>query len=505
MAAITLLGAPHAIAANIKPSTFTDDNTINGNCTLREAVRSANLDGGVDNCQTGTGADTITLAAGVYTLSLGPAGEQAAAGGDLDVTDPDGLTIAGAAAGSTVGAGGVDRVFEVLGGAVATFDRVTIRGGANVVAGGGVEVGSGGQATVAHSTVTGNSASRGGGLDVVAPSSVMTVIDSTVTGNAASDSGGGINGETLSLLNVINSTISGNRAVVNAGGIHVIGLNRPTVNVLSSTITANSAANGGGTFPEAGNTVNLKGSIVAGNTGTTSAPDCGGALNSQGNNLISNAAGCPFSPQSNDVVGQSAGLGPLADNGGPTQTHALLANSPAINKGAADAPAQDQRGIPRNGARDIGAYEFVTCLGVPVNRIGSGGDDNLTGTSAADGFLLLGGNDTALGLGGNDGLCGGDGKDSLNGGSGNDTATGDAGNDKLKGESGKDNLSGGAGADKLFGGARKDKLFGGAGRDKLSGAAGNDKLKGQGGRDKCNGGGGHKDKASGCERRKKIP
>ncbi len=491
-----LIQAPDVLAANINPTTFADDNAVNGNCTLREAIRAANANAAVDACPAGSGADTITLAAGVYGLSVGPAGEQAAAGGDLDIIDGDGLSIVGAAAGSTVDAGGVDRVFELIGPGVATFDRLSIRGGANGGAGGGIEVGGGAQATLVRSTVSGNNSPTGGGLDAVGPAS-LTVLDSTVAGNVAPGAlgeGGGINAESGALLNVINSTISGNSATADGGGIRVVGLTRPTVNVVSSTITANSAANGGGTFPEAGNTVNLKGSILAGNTGTASGPDCGGALNSQGNNLIGNPGGCPVTPQLPDVIGQAPGLEPLADNGGPTQTHALLANSPAINKGSADAPPADQRGITRNGP-DIGAYELVTCLGVAVNRIGTDGNDTLTGTPGADGFLLLGGNDTAFGLGGNDGLCGAAGNDRLNGGAGNDSATGNAGKDKLTGGSGKDNLSGGSGG---------DKLFGGAGKDKLKGFGGKDKLKGQGGRDICIGGGG-KDKAFGCEVRKRIP
>jgi Hemolysin-type calcium-binding repeat (2 copies). len=494
--AISLLAAPAAQAANITPTTFFDDNTANGNCTLREAVRAANSDAPVDACPAGSGADTITLGAGNYGLSLGPTGEQAAVGGDFDITDPDGLSIVGAAGGSGVIAEGVDRAFEVIGPAVASFDRVLITGGANGGAGGGIEVGGGARATLVRSTVSGNNSPTGGGLDVVGPSS-LTVVDSTVAGNVAPGglgSGGGINAESGALLNVTNSTISGNSAGFNGGGIHVIGLTRPTVNVVSSTISANSAANGGGTFPEAGNTVNMKGSILAGNSGGASGPDCGGALNSQGNNLIGSTVGCPVSSLGSDIIGQAQGLGPLADNGGPTQTHALLATSPAIDKGPADAPATDQRGIARSGP-DIGAYEFVTCLGVPVNRIGTDGNDNLTGTPGPDGFLLLGGNDTAFGLGGNDGLCGAAGNDSLNGGAGNDGATGNAGKDRLTGGSGKDNLSGGSGP---------DKLFGGAGKDKLKGFGGKDRLRGQGGRDTCNGGGG-KDKASSCERRKRIP
>jgi hypothetical protein len=397
-------------------------------------------------------------------------GDQVAASGDLDITDPAGLAIAGNPDGSTVDGGGFDRVFQVLAPATASFDRLTITGGANGGAGGGIETnGVGGGSTVTRSTITGNSSGTGGGLDVVG-NTTLAVIDTTVAGNIAPGAmgeGGGINAETGAVLNVINSTISGNTATADGGAIHVIGLTKPTVNVLSSTIAANTAANGGGTFPEAGNTVNLKASILAGNTGTVSGPDCVGPLTSQGNNLIGNASGCPMTNQQpTDIIGQNPQLGPLADNGGSTQTHALAPGSPAIDAGPPDAPPTDQRGVPRS--PDIGAYEYATCGGEVVNRVGTEGNDNLNGTSAADGILALGGKDVLKALAGKDGLCGGNGKDTLKGGKGN------------------------------------DKLNGGKGKDELNGGQGKDRLNGGKGKDRCNGGQG-RDRGQGCERDKKIP
>ena len=458
--AVALLSVSQAHATTITPNTFDDDNTGNGNCTLREAIRAANANAAVDACPAGSGADTITLAVGRYALSVGPAGDQVAASGDLDVTDPAGLTIAGNPDGSTVDGDGTDRVFEVLGAATASFDRLTITGGANGGAGGGIETnGAGGGSTVTRSTITGNSSGTGGGLDVVG-NMTLTVIDTTVAGNVAPGvmgEGGGINAETGAVLNVINSTISGNSATADGGAIHVVGLTKPTVNVLSSTIAANTAANGGGTLPEAGNTVNLKGSILAGNTGTVSGPDCGGALTSQGNNLIGNTSGCPITNQQpTDIIGQNAQLGRLADNGGPTQTHAVAPSSPAIDAGPPDAPPSDQRGVPRN--PDIGAYEYATCGGKVVNRVGTEGNDKLTGTSVADGILALGGKDVLKGLAGKDGLCGGNGKDTLKGGKGNDNLNGGMGKDKLNGGKGKDRCNGGQGRDRGQGCERDKKI-----------------------------------------------
>ena len=86
---VTILGMLQpqtASATGISPDTTVDDNTINGNCTLREAIIAANTDTAVDNCPAGSGTDTITLAAGVYTLAIAGIGEDAAATGDLDIT-----------------------------------------------------------------------------------------------------------------------------------------------------------------------------------------------------------------------------------------------------------------------------------------------------------------------------------------------------------------------------------------------------------------------------------
>ncbi len=115
-----------------------------------------------------------------------------------------------------------------------------------------------------------------------------------------------------------------------------------------------------GTFSDASATLNVGNSIVANNVteGCFLAPFGAGpvALNSLGNNVFSD--GTCFPVGSDQVVGD-AGLGALSDNGGPTQTHALLSGSPAIDA-ANDAlcPATDQRGVARDAACDVGAYEF---------------------------------------------------------------------------------------------------------------------------------------------------
>ena len=89
--AIGLIGllsaAQPAFAATIPVDTPEDDITVNGNCTLREAVQAANTDSAVDACVAGAGEDAISLPAGVYTLTLAGANEDANLTGDLDITD----------------------------------------------------------------------------------------------------------------------------------------------------------------------------------------------------------------------------------------------------------------------------------------------------------------------------------------------------------------------------------------------------------------------------------
>ena len=109
---------------------------------------------------------------------------------------------------------------------------------------------------------------------------------------------------------------------------------------------------GGGIFQD-GTTATLQNTIVAGNT----AVDCDGAVVSFDNNLDSDNTCNLVAP--GDLPGVDPLLGPLANNGGPTQTHALTAGSPAIDAGDdGAAPAADQRGFPRARASDIGAFEF---------------------------------------------------------------------------------------------------------------------------------------------------
>jgi hypothetical protein len=269
----------------------------------------------------------------------------------------------------------------------------TIRNNQEAEGEGGGGIRNMGTATLLNSTVSDN---LGGGIS---SNSVLSAIDSTIGNNT----GDGIRND--GSLRVSNSTIQNNTesGIRNSGDVTLLNstisgnqssgiLNAGTLNVTNSTITNNQAFRGGGIVTTSG-TVTLGNTIVAGNTDSgsiggrdtspVSYPDVEGTFISNGNNLIGSGEGSTgFVNGSNgDIVGTNANpidprLAPLADNGGTTFTHALLADSPAVNAGNnANLPADtedldgdgdtseplpvDQRGVERvqNGFVDIGALE----------------------------------------------------------------------------------------------------------------------------------------------------
>ena len=166
--------------------------------------------------------------------------------------------------------------------------------------------------------------------------------------------------------------------------------------VVACTIVANStggggspggpSGSGGGVYAaQSGPLYYFLDDIVALNSATNAGtgPDVCGAFNSLGHNLIGATNDSSGFSASGDLTGTSSSpldpkLGPLADNGGPTLTMALLPGSPAIDAGDTSlALATDQRGVPRpfSLAADIGAFEFWPTL--RANPAGAGGIDIL--------------------------------------------------------------------------------------------------------------------------------
>lgn len=223
-------------------------------------------------------------------------------------------------------------------------------------------IGNAGRLDVTGTTISNNRADSGGGLSNNHQGTVA-VSNSTISGNSVSGNGSGIlNGGILTLTNV---TISGNTAGQAGGGLFnaVFEEPRASATLTNVTIHSNSAAEGGGISSRADTMLTLKNSIVA---NSLSASNCSGAVTSISHNLDSGNS-CGFVTPG-DIRNTDPKLGPLADNGGPTYTHALRPGSPAIDAGDANGcPPTDQRGAtrPQGAGCDIGAYEFgATVLSV---------------------------------------------------------------------------------------------------------------------------------------------
>ncbi|HEY3412540.1 MAG TPA: choice-of-anchor Q domain-containing protein [Armatimonadota bacterium] len=225
--------------------------------------------------------------------------------------------------------------------------------------------------SVVNSSISGNTCTlNGGGVYSSAISAEsLTFTASTISGNAADKTlnskgaGGGV--FSAGSCTLVNSTVSGNKAYV-GGGIS------GTAIVVSSTIAANSATQGGGVSASPG-TLSLSGSILGGNTAATG-PDGLGVVVSQGYNIVSNSAALVLTGvTTGNLLDVNPQIGPLAGNGGPTYTHALLSGSPAIDAGPLTGfPATDQRGVarPQDGRNtgtprcDMGSYEYVAAFSV---------------------------------------------------------------------------------------------------------------------------------------------
>jgi hypothetical protein len=320
---------------------------------------AAHLDAALAQAQSG---DTITFGCD-GTIML-----------DQTLTISTALILDGSGHTVALDGGGVRQDFYVQYGGNLTLNALTIQHGHAINGGGIINAGT---LTATNSTIAANTASGlGGGIYNVGGS--VTLTKSTVSSNIASGSdgglfglsGGGIYSFAGGTLTLANSTVALNRAeAAGGGGLAAFG---GTLTVTNSTVAWNwaipfvggvtSQYSGGGGIWNNGSGATISGSIVAGNAGA----DCSGSpLTDAGSNLEGHAY-CGFtgtgSIQNTDPKLASA----LANNGGPTQTWALLRRSPAIDAIPASSgkcPATDQRGVRRpdnrEAACDIGAYEYV--------------------------------------------------------------------------------------------------------------------------------------------------
>jgi hypothetical protein len=392
---------------------------VPGSCSLRQAVAASNLN---------SGADTINVRAGVYTLKQPTQ--------DLGISDS--VTINAVGGDAIVGANGPftgTRAFEVFANASVTFNDISVRNGigpkdadgedrggairvdkdgsltlnggsirsselndtgsqgggiytagklnlngvdvtdnkTGFAFGGGIYASDTGYATVKNSVIANNSSSFGGGI---AGTGGAQVTDSVVHDNSAG-LGGALYASGCGSFKFEYSTLDNNDASGNAGAVRA---RDADVFLFHSTVSGNQAfGNGGRSAVKANGTcptqIYTGNSIIAGNTaGGGTSPDCldengSGNVTDQGHNIVGDAIGCGLTGATGDQLGSSGSpidpqLGPLANNGGPTETMALQATSPATGKAdPSSCGTTDQRGfsIAHDGDAgcDVGAYELL--------------------------------------------------------------------------------------------------------------------------------------------------
>ena len=243
--------------------------------------------------------------------------------------------------------------------------------------------------SITNSTISGNIGAGGGnGPGIYHNGTTLTITGSTISGNSsANGDGGGIYNSGVSLI-LTNCTISGNTSF-DGGGVFHIGTG---ATILDTTIASNTATNTGGGI-DSSSSLTLTNTIVANNSS-----NCGGTTPiNGGTNLQFPGATCGAGiPSANPV------LGPLANNGGLTQTHALLAGSAAIDAGTTGCPpipATDQRGIarPQGAACDVGSFELQgavptatpTPTGAPTATATPAGVPTATPTPIATGGVVV--------------------------------------------------------------------------------------------------------------------
>jgi CSLREA domain-containing protein len=456
LTALALVPAGPAAAQTIAVDAFADSfdgSCTDGDCSLRDAIASAG------------GGDLIEVPSGFYPLTLIEAGGGAGDGSLEVMTDVElrgvgetGVFIDGSALGAPV--------FHVREPGNLALDDVTIFGADTDVGGPALWV-VGGNASMRHVTITGGRGERSGAV-VLDQGATLGVVGSLFLENRSSAGAGAIwtgrNGGGVAvrdsafvdnrgarggaidgrIMRLADTTLWGNVARTRGGAIWPV-IRLRMVNV---TIAANRADRGAAiAIPQRENVPSRAHlTVIAGNRSRSGGACSGLDLLSAGRN-VSDDAGCGLTGASDRVADPR--LRSIGSYGGPTPTAALGRGSPALDIGGGCTPT-DQRGAPRSGACDAGAYERVLCRGRAVDIVGTPGDDEFSGGREDDTFLGLGGDDELQGSLGRDHACAGGGNDHVLGGPGNDVLRGGRGADQLDGEDGVDRCVGGPGRDELI-------------------------------------------------------
>lgn len=371
----------------------TNDGSCNSDCSLREAIAAANAT--VDN-------DVVVFAMPLFaspqTITL--------SGTEMVVANNGSLTIYGPGANRlTLNGNNASRILVSGANVVVNIHNLRFTGGNGVGATntgrGGAVYNVGGTMLIKNSILTGNSAANGGAINNAASASPavnanLTIDNCVISFNSSTSSGAAMQNFSTSTLNIRNSVVHNNTssgtgiagafqangtvtitnttfannaaAAGTGGGVY---FNGNSMIITNSTLVGNSCGVGGGGLHRTGTaaTANVRNSIIADNLGAAGSVDAFGAITSQGTNIIksvgSSTGWTPTDLQNIDPL-----LAPLGFYGGAGFSSALLATSPALNGGnncvvdltcpivnAPVAVTSDQRGAPRTGIVDIGAFE----------------------------------------------------------------------------------------------------------------------------------------------------
>jgi cysteine-rich repeat protein len=398
----------------VLPGTYTENVTVARDLVLeREGEGVVTIDGDAAASVFTVGQHVVTLRGLVITNGRAAVGGGIVNGlGDLTLEDTEvalntATAVEAAAGGGICSMGGKvtlvsssvhDNTVDgqnALGGGMSLQGTLLFVGGGSSISNntatnmpGGVTLGGGmhlveSTASIVDSTVSFNENLGADGGGIVMFGGSLLLLRSTVAGNTVADPNGGRGGaiHALSALSVsiINSTLTGNGipGFGNGAAISVVRQDPgiTTLQLRNATITDNTIPGGfGGGFGASSSVgpgaiqIFIRNSILFGNT-ATAGPECFSnvPIMTEGYNLFGDLANCPVTPGVGDHVGEDPLLGTLMDNGGPTLTHALADDSPAIDAGdpagctdESDVPlATDQRGEarPAGDACDIGAFE----------------------------------------------------------------------------------------------------------------------------------------------------
>ena len=410
LASLLLSAAPARAAAIVVNSLADGAPANNGACTLREAITNANGNdqSGSTDCAAGSGSDTITFTVTGIIVLTSELPAVTAAGGALTIQGPDADTLAisgdtlsdgtttpnvraisvdfgatldvldlaiveaqppgGLAFGGTIFNSGTLHVTRTIffdnssngGGAINSTGTLTVVDSlltGNNSTGGAGAIAAGGPTEITNSTFAFNNASAGGALYV---SGVTTITGSTFWGNDGGAEGGAIYSFGLrvaSNLTITNSTFFANTSSSGAG-ITTGGISTLTHVTLSGNVPTSA---GGGTLDHFGGTATLRSTIIANNP-TPGTDSCSGTFVDGGYNIDSTNT-CGFAGTS--LSNTDPLLEPLASNGGPTRTMALMLNSPAKDlippaaNGCGITETEDRAGPrgPRDPGCDVGAFE----------------------------------------------------------------------------------------------------------------------------------------------------